>query len=527
GEVASGVIGPYRLADELKERYPEIEEAVRLSFPFPTPVRFGDIEFQEDNVMLADANIFNLFTLEMLGGDPATALSEPFTCVISHEMAGKFFGEDDPLDKTLTLPTPAGEGEVRITGVFRTFPANSHIHPDMLASMATAEYLLNDRQKFDWGEGSVAYYILLPGNHEKDSLEVKFPALIEEVFYEGASEKVRYWLQPLYDTHLKSRLRSDFEPAGDITTVYVFAVVALFILLIASINYMNLATARSTGRAREVGLRKILGGQRYQIIGQFLGESVMLVFLAMVLAVFLGQLLLPYFNTISGKEFSPDAITQWKVLGSLVLAAFLIGILAGSYPSFFLSRFLPLKVLYGETKTGKGGFTLRKILVVLQFSISIGLIISTFVVFSQWSFLSNKKLGVNPENVLIIPRPNKGYYTFKQEVLKNPRILNVTSSNKKPTGGLSSNLGYKAEGFPEEDRPSIKIVTVDFDFFETLENRIVAGRSFSEDYSLDSISTFILNETAVREIGWEDPIGKWFETSTLDPATNNWKTRRG
>ena len=170
---------------------------------------------------------------------------------------------------------------------------------------------------------------------------------------------------------------------------------------------------------------------------------------------------------------------EWKVLGSMFLAAVLIGILAGFYPSFFLSGFRPLKVLYGNTKTGMGGFTLRKILVVVQFSISIALIISTIVVFSQWRFLSNKKLGVNPENVLLIPRPSDGYYRFKQEALKNPRVLNITSSNKKLTGGLTSNLGFKAEGLPENEQQSIKIVTVDFDFFETLENRIVEGRSFS------------------------------------------------
>jgi putative ABC transport system permease protein len=202
-------------------------------------------------------------------------------------------------------------------------------------------------------------------------------------------------------------------------------------------------------------------------------------------------------------------------------------LLAGFYPSFFLSRFNPLKVLYGGSTSVKGGYTLRKILVVLQFSISIGLIISTLVIFSQWRLLSNKQLGINPENVLLIPRPSSGYPTFKQEVLKNPGISHVTSSNKKPSGSLTSNLGYRAEGLPEDEQKSIKIVTVDFDFFETLENKIIAGRSFSEIYAMDSVSTFILNETAVKDIGWEDPIGKWFETSTLDPATNNWKTRRG
>jgi len=527
GETFSHAIGPYRLADELESRFPEIEEAVRLSYPSPLTFRYEEIEFVEDNAMMADSNIFNVFSFEMLRGDPASSLKEPFTCVITDEVARKFFGEDDPLDKSLVLNTPVGEAQIRITRVYLEYPAHSHIRPDILVSMSTAEYILNDRQKLNWGEGTVAYYLLLPGNQSIEDLEAKFPALIEEVFQEGASENIRYWLQPLFDTHLKSKLRFDFEPPGNLTTVYVFSVVALFILIIASINYMNLATARSARRAREVGLRKLVGGQRRQLIWQFLAESVILVFVAMLLALILAQLLLPRFNTLSGKSFDQDILMQWKVLVSILFASILIGILAGSYPAFVLSSFRPARVLFGRPSAKSGGLTLRKILVILQFSISIALIISTLVVFSQWRHLSKKELGINPEGIVLSPRPSNSYETFKQEVLNNPTVLSVTSSNKKPAGGLTSNLGYKAEGLPEDDEKSIKIVTVDFDFFETLENHIVAGRSFSEKYGMDSISSFILNETAVKDIGWDDPIGKWFETSTLDPATDNWKTRRG
>jgi len=527
GETFSHAIGPYRLADELESRYPEIEEAARLSYPSPLTFRYEEIEFMEDNAMLADSNIFKIFSFDMLRGDAASSLKEPFTCVITDEVAEKFFGEEDPLDKSLVLSIAQGETQLRITGVYKRFPNNSHIRPDMLVSMSTAEYLYNDRQKLNWGEGTVAYYLLLPENQGKESLEAKFPALIEEVFEEGASENVRYWLQPLFDTHLKSQLRFDFEAPGNLTTVYVFSIVALFILIIATINYMNLATARSSRRAREVGLRKLVGGQRKQLIGQFLAESLSLVFISMVLALILAQLLLPYFNTLSGKTFDQGIFMQWKLIGMILLAALLIGVLAGSYPSFVLSSFRPARVLFGLPSAKAGGLTLRKILVVMQFSISIALIISTLVVYGQWKHLSKKELGINPERVVIIPRPSGAYETFKQEVLKSPEVISVTSSNKKPTNGLTSNLGYKAEGLPEDAEKSIKIVTVDFDFFETLENRIVTGRSFSEEYGMDSVSTFILNETAVKDIGWEDPIGKWFETSTLDPATDNWRTRRG
>jgi putative ABC transport system permease protein len=528
GESFTHAIGPYRLAEELTSRYPEIEEAARLSFTSPMPLRNGEIEFVEDNVMFADPNIFRIFSFEMEGGDPNTALTEPFTCVITDVVAQKFFGDENPVGKSLQVDTDQGEAEARITGVFKSFPHNSHIKPDVLVSMATAEYIFNDRQKFNWGEGTVAYYILLPEGFPKEELESKFPDLIKEAFDdEEAPDFIRYWLQPLYDTHLRSDLRFDFEPHGSLTTVYVFSIVALFILIIATINYMNLATARSARRAREVGLRKLVGGQRKQLIRQFLAESVGLVLIAMVIAVVLAMLLLPYFNIISGKTFEASVMLNWKVILALMLATLLIGILAGSYPSFVLASFRPLRVLYGDTKTGKGGFTLRKILVVLQFSISIALIISTLVVYAQWKNLSTMDLGINPENVVIVQRPGSGYDTFKEEALKNPQVLYVTSSNKRPAGRLTSNLGYTAEGLPEDAGKSIKIVTVDFDFFETLEDRIVEGRSFSKSYGMDSVSSFILNETAVKDIGWEDPIGKWFQTSTLDPETDNWKPRRG
>ena len=528
GESFNHAIGPYRLSDELKARYPEIQEAVRISYTSPMELRNGETRFVEDNVMLADSNIFRVFTVDIQSGDPNTALTEPFTCVISDEVAVKFFGEENPVGKSLQIDTPMGEAEIRITGVFRTFPGNSHIRPDVLASMSTAEYMFNDREKYNWGEGTVAYYVLLPEGFPKEQLEAKFPDLIREIFDdEKAPEFVQFWLQPLFDTHLKSDLRFDFEPHGDLTTVLVFSLVAFFILIIATINYMNLSTARSARRAKEVGLRKLAGGQQGQLIRQFLTESVSMVFLAMVLALILAHFLLPVFNDISGKSFETIALLNWKVILLLLAAVLAIGILAGSYPSFVLSSFKPVKVLYRDTGGGRSGFILRKFLVVLQFSISIALIISTIVIYSQWRYMSHMDLGINPDNIVVAPRPSTGYETFKQEVLKNPRVRFVTSSNKRPAGRLTSNLGYTAEGLPEDAGKSIKIVTVDFDFFEAFENRIVDGRSFSKDFGMDSVSSFILNETAVKEIGWEDPIGKWFQTSTLDPETNNWKDRRG
>lgn len=528
GERFSHGIGPYKLAPILLDEYPGIRAMIRISEPYPTRLKSGKKEFVEDKVVLADSNIFDVFTFDFLQGDPATALDEPFTAVISDALAKRFFGTANPLDSSLIISLPQGEKPIRITGEFRELPRNSHFHFDMLVSMPTARYVFNDRMLYNFSEGSVYNYLLLPDGVDYRDLEKKFPDFLRKTYGENASDYVRYWLQPLFDIHLRSHLRGEFEPNGDVTHVYVFSIVALFILLIAAINYMNLATARSARRAREVGLRKVMGGQKKQLVFQFIGESFLLSFIAMWIAVILSQFFLPLFNNLSGKQLDISILNDWKALTGLLAASLVIGVAAGSYPAFFLSSFRPMRVLAGNLSAGKGNLGLRKALVIVQFGISTGLIICTLVVYSQWHYLSNKKLGINPENVVIIPRPRTAdFLHFKEEVLKNPKVINVTASNKKPTRRLSSNLDFRAEGMNDEESPSIKIVTVDFDFFETLGDKIVKGRSFSTDYASDSVSSFILNEAAVKEIGWEDPIGKWFETSTLDPKTDNWKKRRG
>jgi len=526
GETAIMTIGPYRLKKAFETHFTQIEEFVRISQPYQFRVKHGDQTFLEDRISLVDQNIFRVFDFQWLRGNPENALNEPFTIVITERTAQKYFGTTDVLNESLQFLRAGRKVEARITGLIKDMPHNSHFHLDFLVSMKTAQYTYNQRELENWGEMTVFNYILLPPEGEITGIKRQTPAFIEKTFEEQRAE-MTYLYQPLFDIHLKSNTRFEFEAGGDYTNVVIFSIVAVFILLIASVNYMNMATARSIRRSKEVGIRKVAGAGRSQLIFQFIGEAILLSLIAIWLAILISDLILPYFNQLSGKDLDIHWLDTAWILLFLLVVPLLVGFLSGIYPALFLSAFRPIRVLYGSNRSASSHPGLRKILVTSQFAISIALIICTIIVYQQWSYMSNKKLGVDPSNIVILRTPDRDYKTFKQELLKNPSLLHVTASNKKLTRPLSSNLGYHAEGLPDDWEQSIKIVTVEYDFFKTLKNKIIKGRSFDQQFGEDETSTFILNQKAVEEIGWEDPVGKWFETSTLDPQTNNWKKRRG
>ena len=533
GEAPSGgkailTIGPHRLKKAFESYFDQTEEFVRITQPYQFRVQHGDHLFLEDRISLVDKNIFRVFDFEWIAGNPREALSEPFTVVINRSTAEKYFGTTDVLNESFKFLTERGKVDVRITGIIEDMPHNSHFHLDFLASMETARYTFNKRELENWGELTVYNYILLPPEVPIDNIKQQTRGFVEKTFGKEEVQKMTYRYQPLFDIHLHSNTRFEFEAGGDYANVVIFSIVAVFILLIASVNYMNMATARSIKRSKEVGIRKVAGAARRQLIFQFIGEAILLTLIAIWLAIIISDLILPWFNQLAGKQLEIQWLDRWWILLVLIAVPLLVGFLSGIYPALYLSAFRPVRVLYGSGHTGSPHSRLRKILVTSQFAISIVLIICTLVVYQQWSYMSNKKLGVDPSNVVILRHPGDVYPTFKQELVKNPDVLNVTASNKRLTDRLSSNLGYNAEGLPPDiEERSIKIVTVEYDFFETLHNKIVKGRSFDKQYGEDEHSTFILNEKAVEEIGWEEPIGKWFETSTLDPQTNNWKKRRG
>lgn len=527
GEVFAIPVQTYRLKAELETEFPEMEKITRITTPYE-----GTVEYEENkqrlNISAVDDDFFDMFDVEIIEGDIKTALSGTDNIIISQTSASKLFGDEDPMGKIMELYTPMGTYPIKVTAVYKDFPRTSHFHLDGIFSTRVTDNIFNERQLNNWGEGTCYVYVMIPGYVDVKGIEERFPDFVEKARGEGVSEGVDYSLQPLFDIHLKSHLRFEIEANGDIRYVYIFGLVAFFILLIATFNYMNLSTARSIRRSKEVGVRKVTGASRGQLIGQFLGEAVVFTFIAMWIAVLLAEIFLPYFNGLSGKNLQIDLLNNWMLLILLILTSVLIGIFAGSYPAFFLSRYKPVNVLSGTLGNNPASHSLlRKSLVVLQFSISIVLIISTLVIFSQWKHMQNAKLGINPENVIVVPSPSSDFRTFKQEILKDPRVVSVSALNKKPTRELSSNLDFRAEGMDEDEEASIKIVTVDWDFFKTIGNKIVEGRSFSKEFGSDERDAFIVNEAAVDLIGWKDPIGKWFETNTLDSSGVNWVKRRG
>lgn len=527
GSISGSPIGPWRMKNSMITSFSEIEEFARLSVHLNFKMKFGDIEFYENEISFADNNIFNVFSFNFLIGKPDNALSAPYTIVLNKTTANKYFGDENPVGKSIKAITPDGDLDFEVTGVFEDIPKHSHFHVNALISSKTGEHIFaQDNKKIleNWGEGFVYNYILLKDTYAANQLSSQFKEFMIKNISEEYAENVEYELQPLLDIHLKSHLRGEIEANGDITSVYIFGIIAIFILIIASINYMNLATAQSAKRAREVGLRKIIGSSRKQLVFQFIGEALSLAFLAMLISFVLSELFLPIFNELSGKELELSLTSTFSI--SFILISLLIGLIAGSYPAFFLSGFKIINVLRSDQTIKSSGSSFRKILVVVQFSISIVLIISTLVIFNQWSYMRNKKLGINTYHILVTRLPGYKYKEFKEEILKYSGIKYVTASNKRPTERLSSNLGYKAEGLDPKKRASIKIVTVDYDFFETFENKIIKGRSFSKDFQTDAEEGIILNEAAVKEIGWDNPIGKWFETSTLD-ENNNWQPKKG
>jgi putative ABC transport system permease protein len=438
--------------------------------------------------------------------------------VITQEMARKYFGDEDPMGKVLRY---GDDRELKVTGILGEIPQNSHFRFDFLSSMKAANALFTRIALENWNENSVHTYLLLPPGVSPAEIERRFLDFIRKhtpSWRQGA----KHFLQPLADIHLHSHTGGEIEPNGDIVYIYAFSAIAVFILLIACINFMNLSTARSARRAREVGLRKVVGADRSQLVRQFLGESVFLSFLALLLAVAFVELSLPAFNGFVGKALDMDyGGNLTAVLGLLGIALF-AGVIAGSYPAFFMSAFEPVKVLKGTIRGGPKGAGFRRVLVAFQFAISIFLIVVTGIIYGQLKHCRDIKLGYDKEHVVVIsgiPDPlRQKYEAFKQELLQNPHVVSAAGTSRIPSGSLGSNISTRAEGFPEGESPSMQTVWVGYDFFETLRMPFVAGRSFSKAIPSDEKAAFVLNEAAARALGWtpEDATGKRFGSQFIE-----------
>lgn len=508
----------------IKNAFSDIEKVTMLLPAGNTPMKYGEKLFNEHDIYFADENLTGVFDINVKEGSATSGLSEPYSVMMSEEMARKYFGSEDPMNKIIQYN---GQFNMKVTGVYKAFPATSHIHPSMLFSFNTLRDTAvygEENLRTNWGNNSFLTYLLFPKNYPVKKIEAQFPGFLDRyVHFPDApadyktSKSTKLTLQKLTDIHLRSHLDYEAEENGDIKRVYIFAAIALFILLIASINYMNLSTARSVLRAREIGVRKAIGAQKKQLTGQFLTESVLLCFIAAILALALTSLTLPSLNKLSGLQLEMSSLLQPRIVISIILVPFAAGILSGIYPALFLSSFQPVKVLKGTLKLAGGNISFRKVLVVAQFSISIILIVSTVVVFSQLRYMQNSSLGYNKDQVVTLPYYsafNSSYESFRNDLVNTKGIVNVCRSSRIPTGRLldTQNASTISGDSLIPVSADIKFVAADYDFVPTYNIPVKAGRNFSRDYANDTTS-FIINEASVSLLGWKnnnEAIGKRF-----------------
>jgi putative ABC transport system permease protein len=520
GTEAEKPLTPDPMGELLKKDYPEVEEFTRV-FDNSTQaslVRKGSEFVSEAHTAYVDSSFFKVFTFPAVQGDVQTALNEPNSIVISAAAAVKYFGTTQAVGRTLEVQD---NGLYKVNAVIKDMPENMHFHYDLLFSMKNLDYKWGDI-----GNHNFYTYLLLKKGTDYKHLEAQLPNYVSQYLlphimermhlkskdeFEKAGNHAVYTLMPLTKIHLYSHLPKELGTPGNIQYVYVFSAVALFILLIACINFMNLTTARSAGRAREVGVRKVLGTSKKELVLQFLAESVLLVFLSLLLAIGMVLLILPLFNQMAGKSLQPDQFLSIKAVLMLMVLPLIVGVLAGSYPAFFLSAFKPVQVLKGKLVPGKGDISLRSILVVFQFATSIVLIIGALVVYRQLDFIRKKNLGYNKDQVLIIENTNalgSKEVAFKNEVTQLAGIRSGTVSPFLPIGNTarSSNNISKQEVVDANSSFNAQRWSVDEDYVPTIGLQLLKGRNFSKNFTDDR--SVIVNETTAKMLGYKDPVGK-------------------
>jgi putative ABC transport system permease protein len=504
--------------------FPEIQKMTRLLDNGITPLRYKEKLFNEKGVFFADENLFDVFTVKVLKGNPQTALRDPFSIMLTEETAKKYFGDEDPMDKTIRYNNQL---ELKVTGIYKAFPHNAHLHPGMLVSFNTLRdsTIYGEKNlRTNWGNNSFFTYLLLPPNYNTKNMMARFPEFLDkrmagqEYVGKQASKFTKLDLQKLTDIHLYSHTDYEAEPNSDMSRVYIFSAIALFILLIASINYMNLSTARSVLRAREIGIRKVIGADKKGLVLQFISESVLITWVSILLAAGLLYFAMAWLNKVSGLHLDPGILMKWQIIVPLLITPFVIGIISGIYPAVFMSSFQPVKTLKGLYKTGNSSMTFQKALVVTQFAISIILIITTAIVFQQLNYLQRKTLGFNRDHIVVMPYNsvlNERYESFRDELLSSPDMKNISRTSRIPTGRLLDNMGASVLSGDSlvPTTTDLKFVSVDYDFIPTYEIKMAAGRNFSRDYGTDSAS-FIINESAIKALNWksaDDAIGRDFK----------------
>lgn len=507
-------VAPALMGQELMNKFPEVESYMRFNSQGRYIIHYEDKSFIEHDVVYADSTFFEFFSIPLISGDANTALVEPNTLVLSNALAKKIFGDENPIGKSLKLDN---NEHYRITGIYSDIPHNSHFNFEMICSLSSIE----DASQPNWLSMNYVTYLILDKNTDIDALKEKMNRMMEKLMeplfkqfmgltIEEFKEDGRavYSLQKLTDIHLKSDLSGEVGENSDIRYVYIFALIAFFILLVACINFMNLSTARSSGRAKEVGIRKVAGANKTNLIRQFLAESVLMALLSFILALITIELILPYFNNLTNKLITVPYINPFFIVASFFIIV-ATGFLAGSYPAFYLARFRPVAVLKGKLRKGTKSGWLRTILVVIQFATSIVLIIGTITVYKQLKFFQHKNLGFDKEQLLVI---NDTYLlgdnasVFKEEIQKLDEVKMTTLGSYLPIPSWRNNSAVFPDGKTNDSRTTpMQIWRVDFDYFDTYKLEIVDGRSFDKNLSTDS-SAVIINEAAKKQFAWDNPI---------------------
>jgi len=516
GDENSTAVIPAPTAAVLKQQFPEVENVVRFRDYGHSIVRYSDKCFTEDKIIFADSTVFDVFTIPMLNGKPGTALRAPRTITMSESMAKKYFGTEDPVGKMLNLDNTS---DYLVTGVYKDIPSASHFHFDFIASIYSNNECLQDT----WISFNFITYVLLKKHANVDAFEQKLSYLVDKYiavqlsqFMGTTWEKIRQTgayinlrTQKLQDIHLHSADLGDLEANGDIQYVYIFIIVAIFILVLACINFTNLSTAKASVRTREVGMKKMFGDRQGKLASQFILESLIIVAIACLVAIILVELSMPYFNELSGKVLSFNILDPKMGIG-LLLLIIVTGLLAGSYPAFYLSSFKPITAIRKEMFSGRKKTLFRSILVTGQFLISLILLMSTLLLMKQMTFIQQKKLGYDKENLVVLKNTyllGNSVESFKTEVMQNPGILSATVSSYLPIPSSRTTDALFKDGIKTENLQTFQTWRIDVDYIRTLGLKVLKGRGFEKSFSTDTM-TVVINESTARSMGWDDPIGK-------------------
>lgn len=507
---------PAPLGPTIAQEYPEvIEKMTRIFNDWSSEfyIEYNEKGYREKKFFFVDSTFTDVFDVDIIRGNSKDALSVPYTALITESTAKRYFGKGDPIGKIIKLE---GKTNITITGVIRDTPPQSHFSYDFLVSMSTLRMLWGGKMPPTWVYNPFWTYILIKPNADIHLLEAKLPAFTQKYFYDAEKDHIKLTIQALTDIHLRSFLDYEIEPNGKIAYIRILTAVAFFILLIAAINYINLSTAFASRRSRETAIRKVSGATSRQLLGQYLLESLLITLIALILSLAIIELLLPWFNIFAEKEILSSAIYSWEFLLKLLATWLITGILSGLYPAIYLSAYKPACVLKSRDGSRPGHPMGRKIMVVLQFTLSIMLITASMMAFDQLQYLRNTDLGFDKENIIFIPVTRspiiKQYESFRSDILNQPGIIGVTAVDY-ILGTDHNNHEFRPEGYPDKQWQFYPALVIRDDFIDLFDIKIVAGRDYNKNSKTDPMEAILINEAMVKHLGWksnEDAIGKKF-----------------